>query len=100
MTDVDGIWRNQAWDYATKDIWTMTVGPLYRVEMTRGGVSGCSGLFWRAHVNGRFVAHGNLEKAKAKVDWLLWNDLRCSADAYRRIRERVKAPGFPYDGSW
>jgi hypothetical protein len=40
------------------------------------------------------------KKAKAKVDWLIWNELRVSADAYRRIRERVKAPGFLYDGSW
>jgi hypothetical protein len=55
MTDVDGIWRNQSWDEATKDIWTLTVGPLYRIEMTRGGVSGCTGLFWRAQVNGHFA---------------------------------------------
>jgi hypothetical protein len=46
------------------------------------------------------IAHADLEKAKAKIDWLIWNELRVSADAYRRIRERVKAPGFAYDGSW
>ena len=53
-------------------------------------------------MNGTLVAHADLEKAKVKVkvDWLIWNELRVSADAYRRIRERVKVPGFLYDGSW
>jgi hypothetical protein len=49
-------------------------------------------------VNGTLIEHGDLEKAK--VDWIIWNELRVSADAYRRVRERVKAPGFAYDGSW
>jgi hypothetical protein len=31
---------------------------------------------------------------------LLFLALPFSADAYKRIRERVKAPGFLYDGSW
>ena len=50
------------------------------------------GVVWQAQVNGALVAHADLEKAKAKADWLIWNELRVSADAYRRIRERVKAP--------
>jgi hypothetical protein len=38
------------------------------------------------------------------VNEIIWNvseifHLRF-ADAYRRIRERAKAPGFLYDGSW
>ena len=102
MTDVDGTWRYEAWDEATKEIWTLQCGPLYSVELVRRPLrgSGRPGMYWQAQVNGTLVAHADLEKAKAKVDWLIWNELRVSADAYRRIRERVKAPSFKYDGSW
>jgi hypothetical protein len=98
----EGEWRNEAWDEATKGIWTLKCRPLYSVELVRGPLrgSGRFGMVWQGQVNGTLVAHADLEKAKAKVDWLIWNELRVSADAYRRIREHVKAPGFAYDGSW
>ena len=102
MADGDGEWRNEAWNEAVKGIWSLRCGPLYSIELVRGPLrgSGHYGVVWHGDVNGTLVAHSDLERAKAKVDWLIWNELRVSADAYRRIRERVKAPGFLYDGSW
>jgi pilus assembly protein Flp/PilA len=87
MTYGDGEWRNEAWDQAVKDIWTLHCGPLYSVELVRGPLlgSGRYGVVWQGDVNGTIVAHADLEKAKAKVDWLIWNELRVSADAYGLI---------------
>jgi hypothetical protein len=98
----EGHWRNDEWDDAGKGIWTLKCGPLYSVELVWGPAKGSGryGMFWQGDVNGTYVAHCDAEEAKAKVDWLIWNEMRLSADAYKRIRERVKAPGFLYDGSW
>ena len=44
-----------------------------------------------------------MEKAKAKVDWLIWTELRVSADAYRRIQARVVTHGvslWSLVGAW
>lgn len=102
MREDDGFWHEFKVTPSAEPIWTLKCPPLFSVEMTRGPLpgSGVYGKFWRASVNGHQVAHGDLEKAKAKVDWLIWNDIHCVADAYKRIKERVKAPGFKYDGSW
>ena len=46
------------------------------MELVRGPLrgSGRFGTVWQGQVNGTLVAHADLEKAKAKVDWLIWNE--------------------------
>ena len=100
MHEGDGEWHNEAWNEAVKGIWTLRCGPLYHIELVRGPLRGCLRIVWQAKVNGTVVAHSDLGKADAKVDWLIWNELRVASDAYKRIRKRVKAPTFLYDGSW
>lgn len=45
--------------------------------------------YWHAKLNGKFLMGlGTIEKAKARVDWEIWNELRCIKDAYKRVIER------------
>jgi hypothetical protein len=97
MPEGDGKWMNEAWNSATKGIWTLRCGPLYSIELVRGPLSG-SGRFatvWQGTVNGTLVAHADLENAKVKVDWLIWNELRISADGLPAHSGTRQGPRFP-----
>lgn len=94
MADWDGQWKK----FECSDgqhLWVLQIAPLYNAQLSLGPTPGDSaGKQWRAeffHNVKRHVVDSDAEKAKAKVEWLIRNELRLARPALENVIARVKA---------
>lgn len=83
---MEGEWRDHDGPEGHKAS-TLIVGPIFQGEVyfqtdDKGG-------FWRATLNGEKLAgYPTMERAKARVDWEVWNRLRRSVGSYKLVLAR------------
>jgi hypothetical protein len=68
----------------------LNLSPVFQAEVSYGPDKlGDEKQYWWPILNGeRLAGHSTLEKAKAHVDWEIWNRLRQIREGYRRVLDR------------
>lgn len=68
-------------------LWQLKCGPVFSAQITYGWQADRSG--YAPSLNGEQMGfYGDLDKAKARIEWEIWNRVRQMTPAYRAIMDR------------
>ena len=68
-------------------LWELKCGPVFSATITYGWYG--NGTGYEARLNGELMGlYRNLDGAKARIEWEIWNRIRQMTPAYRAIRDR------------
>ena len=76
---------------------TIHVGPVFHGEVFQTWCAGMNANAWRCVLNGEALSsYPTIQRAKARIDWEVWNRVRQMTPGYKRLLER--RPGWQDGG--